>query len=72
MTLPLTSLQAQHEMKEQMKLQMKRDANTARTARFLNARQRTIGLDVHALDAQVLEKKMSQDDDKEMRRLESK
>lgn len=70
MTLPLTSLQAQHEMKEQMKLQMKRDANAARTARFLNARQRTIGLDVHALDAQVLEKKMSQDDDKEMRRLE--
>ena len=54
-----------------MKLQLKRDANAARTARFLNARQRTIGLDVQALEAQILEKKMNHDDDKEMRRLES-
>lgn len=49
---------------------MKREANQARTERFLNARQRTLGLDLQALDAQVAEKKRNCQNNKESDRLE--
>ena len=71
MSLPMTSLQAIQERKEQMKLQFKRDANQLRNQRFLNARQRVIGVDVAALDAQVLEKRLAHEDNQELLRLES-
>ena len=72
MSLPLTSLQAKLEAKEQMKLEFKRNANAERNGRFLNARQRVIGVDVEALDRQVWEKQMSHQNDRELARIESK
>jgi RIB43A len=72
MSLPLTSLQAKLEAKEEMKLKFKRDANLMRNQRFLNARQRVIGVDVDALDMQVWEKKMAAESDKETARIESR
>lgn len=53
MSLPLTSLQAQLDAKEEMKLKFKRDSNIIRNQRFLNARQRVMGVDVEALNQQV-------------------
>lgn len=72
MSLPVTSLQAKLEAKEEMKLKFKRDANLARNQRFLNARQRVIGVDVDALNQQVWEKQMAHENDQELARIESR
>ena len=70
MALPLTSLQAQKERAEEMKLAKKRADNAERNRRFLNARQRVIGVDLHALDQQCKEKQMIRDNEKELNALE--
>ena len=56
--------------KESKRIECKRQANAARTERFLDARQRTLGLDLQALDAQVAEKKRNQQNDNDSDRLE--
>ena len=57
--------------KEALRIQAKREANDKRTERFLNARMRTIGLDVQALDAQVAEKQRNQQNGVDSDKLES-
>lgn len=56
--------------KEAARIRLKREANAARAERFLDARQRTLGLDLQALDAQVAEKKRNTASDQENSRLE--
>jgi hypothetical protein len=56
--------------KETAKIEAKRRANEERTKRFLNARQRTLGVDVQALDAQVAEKRRNQQNSDDSDRLE--
>ena len=41
--------------RDEMKIQLKRENNEKRRERLMNPRQRSIGLDVDALDAQVAE-----------------
>lgn len=56
--------------KEALRIQKKREANEARAKRFLDARQRSIGVDVAALDAQVAEKRRNQQNNDDSDRLE--
>ena len=70
MALPLTSLQARQERAEEMKLAKKRADNAERNRRFINARQRVIGVDVQALDIQCMEKQLIKDNEKELNALE--
>lgn len=70
MSLPLTSLQARQERAEEMKLAKKRADNAERNRRFLNARQRVIGVDVQSLDQQVYEKQMQKEGEKDLKTLE--
>ena len=70
MALPLTSLQARQERAEEMKLAKKRADNAERNRRFINARQRVIGVDVQALDIQCMEKQLSKDNEKELNALD--
>ena len=70
MALPLTSLQARQELAEEMKLAKKRADNAERNRRFINARQRVIGVDVQALDIQCMEKQLIKDNEKELNALE--
>jgi len=51
--------------REAAKIKFKREQNEKRRIRIHNAKQRTIGLDVEALDAQVAEKKASQNADQD-------
>jgi len=70
MALPLTSLQARQERAEEMKLAKKRADNAERNRRFINARQRMIGVDLQALDIQCMEKQLIKDNEKEINALE--
>lgn len=70
MSLPLTSLQARQERAEEMKLAKKRADNAERNRRFLNARQRVIGVDLQALDEQVYEKQMLKEGESNLNNLE--
>lgn len=70
MALPLTSLQARQERAEEMKLAKKRADNAERNRRFINARQRVIGVDLQALDIQCMEKQLIKDNEKELNALE--
>lgn len=56
--------------REAKRIELKRQANAARTERFLDARQRTIGLDLQALDAQVAEKRRNKQNNNDSDRLE--
>lgn len=56
--------------KESARIEAKRRANEERTKRFLNARQRTLGVDVQGLDAQVAEKRRNQQNNDDNDRLE--
>lgn len=56
---------------EEARIRMKREANERRRERFLDARLRTIGLDIVGLDAQVAEKRRNQQNDRESDKLES-
>jgi len=56
--------------KEASKIEAKRRANEERTKRFLNARQRTLGVDVQGLDAQIAEKRRNQQNNDDNDRLE--
>ena len=47
--------------KDQARIDAMRARNEARRERFLNARQRAIGVDVDSLDAQCAEKRAAQD-----------
>eukprot|EP00903_Cladosiphon_okamuranus_P013743 g12794.t1 len=47
--------------KEMERIQVKRARDVARTARYLDARLRTIGLDTDALDAQIREQRIRKD-----------
>ena len=58
--------------KEEAKLRFKREQNELRKKRFHDARTRTMGVDVAALDAQVEEKRRSRDDKEEQNRRDSK
>jgi type II secretory pathway component PulM len=58
--------------KEEARIRYKREQNEIRRQRFQNARLRTIGLDVEALDAQVQEKVKNKGDRDEVIRLDSK
>lgn len=53
--------------KDEAKIRLRREANEQRRLRIMDARARTMGLDVEALDAQVEEKrrlkKLGQDND---------
>jgi len=57
--------------KEENRLNMKRAQNKARLQRFLDARTRTIGLDVGALNAQMEQRKKMKELEKEADRLEA-
>ena len=46
-------------VKEEARIRLKREQNAVRRDRFLDARKRVFGLDVEALDAQVAEKAMN-------------
>lgn len=56
--------------KDEAKLRHKREQNEIRRIRFHNARLRTIGIDVEALDAQVEEKRRQKNDREEMNRMD--
>ena len=58
--------------KDAARLKLKREQNEIRRLRFHNARLRTIGIDVEALDAQVEEKRRLQSDRDEMNRMDRK
>lgn len=66
------SLQIQQDQldREAARLEAKRVANELRLKRFLDARQRTIGIDVSALDAQVAEKQRNTQNNTDNDRLE--
>lgn len=57
--------------KQQAKIMSMRNANEDRRRRFLDAPGRTIGIDCHALDAQVAASQRKRDDEKEANRIES-
>jgi len=57
--------------KEENRLNMKRAQNKARLQRFLDARTRTIGVDVAALNAQMEQRKKMKELEKEADRLEA-
>jgi len=57
--------------KEENRLNMKRAQNKARLQRFLDARTRTIGVDVAALNAQMEQRKKIKDLEKEADRIEA-
>jgi hypothetical protein len=57
-------------LKEEARIKMKREANAARRERFMNARKRVMGIDVAALNAQVVEKKALVEAEKEADRYE--
>jgi hypothetical protein len=57
-------------MREQAKIKQKRENCFNRRGRLLKARQRLIGIDVQALDAQVEEKRRNRDASKEAERME--
>ena len=57
--------------KEQAKIDLMRRGNEERRLRFLNAPNRTIGIDSQALDAQVAAMRRNRDDEKEANRIES-
>ena len=57
--------------KEAAKIAYKRQQNEQRRLRIHNAKQRTIGLDIAALDAQVEEKKRRQAHDNDILNFES-
>ncbi len=58
--------------KEAAKIAYKRQQNEQRRMRIHNAKQRTIGLDIAGLDAQVAEKQRSHQKDKDILNFESK
>jgi hypothetical protein len=58
--------------KEAAKIAYKRKQNEERRQRIHNAKQRTIGLDIPALDAQVAEKQRSHQKDKDILNFERK
>lgn len=70
MALPLTSLQARQDRAEEMRIAKKRADNAERNRRFLNARQRVMGVDLQALDIQCMEKQMAKDSERELNALE--
>ena len=72
MSIPETNLQLAAMAKEEARIRFTREANMRRTERFLNARQRTMGVDVDALNAQVAEKRQAHEDTNEAARMESK
>lgn len=57
--------------KEAAKIAFKRKQNEERRQRIHNAKQRTIGLDIQALDAQVAEKQRNNMRDKDVLNFES-
>jgi hypothetical protein len=57
--------------KEAAKIAYKRQQNEQRKLRIHNAKQRTIGLDIAALDAQVAEKQRGRAHDKDIINFES-
>ncbi len=57
---------------EDERIMRKREVFEKRRQNLLNARKRTIGVDVEALDAQVAEMRANRADDKEADRFESK
>lgn len=63
--------QVQAMEKEEAKLRFKREQNEIRRQRFQNARVRTIGVDVDALNAQVEEKRQGRNNLEESNRQES-
>ena len=70
MALPLTSLQARQDRAEEMRIEKKRADNAERNRRFLNARQRVMGVDLQALDIQCMEKQMAKDSERELNAVE--
>ena len=70
-TIGSNDYQVQLEQREAAKITYKREQNEIRRQRFLDARTRTIGVDVAALDAQVEEKNKAGRDRDEIHRLES-
>ncbi len=58
--------------KEEARIKAKREANERRCDRFLNARVRTLGVDVAGLNAQVAEKQANAQNGKDNDKLERK
>ena len=58
--------------KEEARIKAKREANEQRRIRYLNAKVRLIGLDVQALDQQVLEKQQRKSQERDYDKFESK
>lgn len=58
--------------KEEARIRMKREANEQRAKRFIDARTRTIGVDIDGLNQQCAEKSQSNRDTQEENRLMSK
>lgn len=65
-------LQDEYLAKEQAKINRKKDLFEDRRKRILNAKVRLIGVDVDALNKQVLEKQRLKEMEKESDRFESK
>jgi hypothetical protein len=58
--------------KEEEKIQYRRNQNELRKERLLDARKRTIGVDIDALDAQVAEIRQNQKNNNDDDRLDRK
>lgn len=58
--------------KEEARVKARRDANEQRRIHYLNAKVRLIGLDVQALDQQVLEKQQRRSQERDTDKFESK